>query len=67
MPWCQEARITSQGELIVYSPEIRSGLTGLLELAAGYGIPTDSLNVREPTLEDVFLHYTGCSYSERAQ
>ena len=67
MPWCQEARITSQGELIVYSSEIRSGLTGLLELAAGYGIPTDSLNVREPTLEDVFLHYTGCSYSERAQ
>ena len=31
----------------------------IVEIAAGAGIRIDSMSLREPTLEDVFLHYTG--------
>ena len=31
----------------------------IVETAAGFGIHIESMSIREPTLEDVFLHFTG--------
>ena len=31
----------------------------IVETAAASGVRVDSISLREPTLEDVFLHYTG--------
>ncbi len=43
----------------IYSNEMQSTLTGLLTYAAENSIPLTDLQVRTPTLEDVFLDLTG--------
>lgn len=41
-------------------------LPKIVDLASKYGIDLDSVSLREPSLEDVFLHYTGRAIREEA-
>lgn len=45
--------------LIIYVDDAESRLTEIISLLKKYGATIDSVRVRTPTLEDVFLHYTG--------
>lgn len=44
---------------LLYTERLETALTGLLRLAALRGAQVERLNVRAPTLEDVFLKLTG--------
>jgi len=47
------------GELTLVAKNGSSLVPRIVEIAAGLGIHIESMSMREPTLEDVFLRYTG--------
>jgi ABC-2 type transport system ATP-binding protein len=48
-----------EGELEIVVKKGNELIPRIVELAASSGIRIQSISLREPTLEDVFLHYTG--------
>lgn len=54
----QNAHITDEN-LELTAPKGKSLLPKIVDAATCNGITIDSVSVREPSLEDVFLHYTG--------
>jgi ABC-2 type transport system ATP-binding protein len=48
-----------EGELTLVAKNGSSLIPRVVEMAAGLGIHIESISMREPTLEDVFLRYTG--------
>jgi len=51
--------LTVNNEIQVTARDGKSLLPRIIELAARHNIFVDSVSLREPNLEDVFLHYTG--------
>ena len=49
----------SQDELRLVAKKGDVLLPRIVEVAAGIGVRVESMSIREPTLEDVFLHFTG--------
>jgi ABC-2 type transport system ATP-binding protein len=47
------------GELRLVVREGHAVMPRIVETAANLGIRVESMSIREPTLEDVFIHYTG--------
>jgi len=48
-----------EGELKLFVKDGEKFLPRVVEIAASLGIHIESMSIHEPTLEDVFLHYTG--------
>lgn len=48
-----------EGELEITVRDGKALLPRIVEIAAGNNIYVESVSLREPNLEDVFLHYTG--------
>jgi ABC-2 type transport system ATP-binding protein len=57
-------RIVDKDTLEVTVPNGRNAIPRIVELASQNGVYIESIVLREPNLEDVFLHYTGCSIRE---
>jgi ABC-2 type transport system ATP-binding protein len=56
--WTKDLKLFEGGlKLIVKDGE--AIIPRIVEIAASSGIHIESISIREPTLEDVFLHYTG--------
>lgn len=49
----------SHDELKLVAKNGESLMPRVVEVAAGLGVRIESMSIREPTLEDVFLHFTG--------
>ncbi len=58
LPYVSGVRQANE-HFIIYSSEMQSTLVGLLTYATQHGIALTDLQVRTPTLEDVFLDLTG--------
>jgi len=54
----QNARLVDEN-LEITAPKGKTLLPKIVDLASHNGITIDSVSVREPSLEDVFLYYTG--------
>lgn len=54
----QKVRLT-EGNVEITVREGRGMLAKIVDAATRNNIPVDSVSLREPSLEDVFLHYTG--------
>jgi len=54
----QKTRLT-EGNVEITVREGRGMLAKIVDAATRNNIPVDSVSLREPSLEDVFLHYTG--------
>ena len=54
----QKTRLT-EGDVEITVREGRGMLAKIVDAATRNNIPVDSVSLREPSLEDVFLHYTG--------
>jgi ABC-2 type transport system ATP-binding protein len=61
-----EVRERSKSHLKVSAKKEEVSLAKLIKLADEAGVTIDSLSVREPTLEDVFIHYTGRAIREQS-
>jgi len=61
-----EIRERSKSHLKVSARKEEVSLAKLIKLAEEVGVTIDSLSVREPTLEDVFIHYTGRAIREQS-
>lgn len=48
----------------LHTADLRGSMAGLLDLAQMHGLELDRLMTSRPTLEDVFLHYTGRALRE---
>jgi ABC-2 type transport system ATP-binding protein len=49
----------NDGELTLVVKNGAAIMPRIVEVAAGLGVRIESMSIREPTLEDVFLHFTG--------
>ncbi|MGA8857169.1 MAG: ATP-binding cassette domain-containing protein, partial [Candidatus Bathyarchaeia archaeon] len=49
----------TEGELKLVVKDGNATLPRIVEIAAASGIRIESMSIRQPTLEDVFLHFTG--------
>jgi len=49
----------ADGELKIVVKNGGTIMPRIVEVAAGLGVRIESMSIREPTLEDVFLHFTG--------
>lgn len=49
----------AHGELKLVVKNGEAMMPRIVEVAAGLGVHIESMSIREPTLEDVFLHFTG--------
>lgn len=49
----------TRGELKLVVKNGEAVMPRIVEVAAGLGVHIESMSIREPTLEDVFLHFTG--------
>jgi ABC-2 type transport system ATP-binding protein len=58
MEWAKDLKLL-EGELKLIVKGGEAIIPRIVEIAARSGIHIDSISIREPTLEDVFLHYTG--------
>jgi ABC-2 type transport system ATP-binding protein len=47
------------GELKLIVKDGNATIPRIVEIAASSGIRIESISIRQPTLEDVFLHFTG--------
>jgi len=56
--WVKESR-EENGQLKLVVKDGNAALPRVVEIAASSGIHIDSMSIHEPTLEDVFLNYTG--------
>jgi ABC-2 type transport system ATP-binding protein len=56
--WVKET-VEEGGELKLVVKDVNAALPRVVETAAKAGIRIESMSVHEPTLDDVFLHYTG--------
>jgi len=56
--WVKESR-EEDGQLKLVVRDGNAALPRVVEIAASSGIHIDSMSIHEPTLEDVFLNYTG--------
>ncbi|NOZ76678.1 MAG: ATP-binding cassette domain-containing protein [Euryarchaeota archaeon] len=61
-----EVRSHEPGHLRIAANRAELSLMKLVRIAEETGVTIDSLSVREPTLEDVFIHYTGRAIREQA-
>jgi ABC-type multidrug transport system ATPase subunit len=62
-----DARITytEEGEEhTIFTPDVQKAVLELLESARARGTTIENLNVRGPSLEDVFLNLTGREFRE---
>jgi ABC-2 type transport system ATP-binding protein len=57
LPWCSNALTNDRG-VIVYCPDLKAALLGLLNWADEKDISIEDLQIREPSLEDVYLSLT---------
>jgi ABC-2 type transport system ATP-binding protein len=56
--WVKRASV-EENELKLLVKDVNAALPRVVETAANAGIRIESMSVHEPTLDDVFLHYTG--------
>jgi ABC-2 type transport system ATP-binding protein len=56
--WAKDVKLL-EGELEIIVKGGETIIPRIVEIAANSGIHIESVSIREPTLEDVFLHYTG--------
>jgi ABC-2 type transport system ATP-binding protein len=56
--WVKDLKLL-EGELKLIVKGGEAIIPRIVEIAASSGIHIESISIREPTLEDVFLHYTG--------
>jgi ABC-2 type transport system ATP-binding protein len=57
LPWCSNALTNDRG-VIVYCSDLKAALLGLLNWADEKGTSIEDLQIREPSLEDVYLSLT---------
>lgn len=50
---------THDGSINLYVEKAEKRIPGIIKKANSCGVEVDSVNIHKPTLEDVFLHYTG--------
>lgn len=55
--WCGEARETGQGRYLLYCPDLRAGINGLVDWAQAAALPIHDIETRGATLDDVFIQY----------
>jgi len=58
LEWVKESHV-EDGEIKLIVKDVNAALPRVVETAANTGIRIESMSVHEPTLDDVFLHYTG--------
>jgi len=56
--WVKKASV-EENELRLIVKDVNVALPRVVETAASAGVRIESMSVHEPTLDDVFLHYTG--------
>ena len=61
--WVKEKKVFD-GKMIVTVSSGESAIPKILEIAGRGGILVNSVNLKKPTLEDVFIHYTGRAIRE---
>jgi ABC-2 type transport system ATP-binding protein len=52
-------QVLKEGTVRLRTPRGEAALPGILKLSERLGLTISSIALREPTLEDVFIHYTG--------
>jgi ABC-2 type transport system ATP-binding protein len=56
--WVESIK-TDNSNIIIGAKEIEKKLPTIIKLAEANNVEITSVDIRKPTLEDVFLHYTG--------
>jgi ABC-2 type transport system ATP-binding protein len=62
--WCKSTKI-HEGQITIHVQDAGSRVPEILNLAYKNKIKIDFLAINKPTLEDVFLHYTGKTIREQ--
>ncbi|MFH0862174.1 MAG: ATP-binding cassette domain-containing protein [Candidatus Altiarchaeota archaeon] len=57
-PWFKSSK-EDDSRIVLNVADAETNVADLVSLACGAGIAVQSISINQPTLEDVFLHYTG--------
>ena len=57
-PWFKSSK-EDNSHIVLNVADAETNVADLVSLACGAGISVQSISIHQPTLEDVFLHYTG--------
>jgi ABC-2 type transport system ATP-binding protein len=63
--WVESIKIDNSN-LIIGAKEVEKKLPAIIRMAEKHNIQISSIDIRKPTLEDVFLNYTGRKIREEA-